>query len=152
VGIVLTYIICTRWVKNCATSTLSFNIAQFFLSLNYQLLPLILNKTGFDPRVSHFFGNYLVGRKTRYCWNNFSFPFLDINVGVKQDSTLFPILSALYLSSIFHIFKKRVKILEIPVSVLSFVDNSLLISQNKSLLISNSNLFCSYYIMSHLLE
>jgi len=113
---------------------------------------LILNKAQFDPRVSYFFGNYLVGRKTRYCWNNFSSPFFDINIGIKQDSALFPILLALYLSPIFYIFEKRVKTLEIPVSVLSFIDNDLLISQDKSLLISNSNLFCSYYIMSHLLK
>ena len=116
------------------------------------MLPLILNKAEFDPRVSYFFGNYLVGRKTRYCWNNFSSPFFDINIGVRQDSALFPILLALYLSPIFYIFEKRVKTLEIPVLVLSFIDNGLLISQNKSLLISNSNLFCSYYIMSHLLK
>jgi len=62
------------------------------------------------------------------------------------------ILLALYLFPIFYIFEKRVKTLEIPVSVLSFIDNGLLISWKKSLLISNSNPFCNYYVMSHLLE
>ena len=47
-GIVLTYIICLEWVKNLITSTLVFNIAQFFLSLNHQLLFLILDKVGLD--------------------------------------------------------------------------------------------------------
>ena len=116
------------------------------------MLPLILNKAEFDPRVSYFFGNYLVGRKTRYCWNNFSSPFFDINIEVRQSSTLSPIWLALYLSPIFYIFEKRVKTLEIPVPVLSFIDNGLLISQKKSLLISKSNLFCNYYIMFYLLE
>ena len=116
------------------------------------MLSLILNKTGFNPRVFYFFGNYLVCRKTRYCWNNFSSPFFDVNIGVGQDSVLSPILSVLYLSPIFHIFKKRVKILNISISVLSFVDNVLPISQSKSLLISNSNLFCSYHIISYLLK
>ena len=116
------------------------------------MLSLILNKIGFDSRVSCFFGNYLVGRRTRYFWNNFSYPIFYVNIGVGQGSALFPILSVLYLSPIFHIFEKRVKILKIPVLVLSFVNDSLLISQNRSFFISNSNLFCSYHIMSYLFE
>jgi len=48
--------------------------------------------------------------------------------------------------------KKRLKILKIPILVLSSVDNGLFISQNKSLHSSNSNLFDSYRIMSHLLK
>jgi len=34
-GIALTHIICSSWVKNLLTSTLVFDIAQFFLSLNH---------------------------------------------------------------------------------------------------------------------
>ena len=52
---------------------LALNIAQFFPSLNHYLLPLILDKASFDPKVSSFFQNYLVGRKTKYLWNNFFF-------------------------------------------------------------------------------
>ena len=44
-GIVLTHLIQASWVKNCSTSTLAFDIAQFFLSLNYQILSIILDKT-----------------------------------------------------------------------------------------------------------
>jgi len=73
-------------------------------------------------------------------------------VGVGQGSTLSPILSALYLSSLLYILEKRLKTLKIPVSLLSFVDDSLLISQNKSIDISNSQLFCSYNILSSLLD
>ena len=64
---------------------------------------------------------------------------------------LFPIFSAFYLSLIFHILEKHLKILKIPISILLFVDNSLFISQNKSLLISNVNLFCSYNVILFLL-
>ena len=64
---------------------------------------------------------------------------------------LFPILSAFYLSLIFHILEKHLKILKIPISILLFVDNSLFISQNKLLLISNINIFCSYNIILFLL-
>jgi len=114
------------------------------------MLPLILDKAGFNPKISHFFSNYLVGRKTKYLWNDFS-SFFDVNVGIGQGSVLFFILLALYLSLVFHIFEKRVKNPKIPVFVLSFVNDGLFITQNKSLHISNSNLFCSYYIMSLLL-
>jgi len=65
---------------------------------------------------------------------------------------LSPILSTIYLSPVLHIFKKQLKILKIPTSFLSFVNNGLLIAQNKSLSVSNSFLFYSYQIISFLLE
>jgi len=64
---------------------------------------------------------------------------------------LSPILSALYLLPIFHIFEKCLKNLKILISILLFVDNRLLISQDKSILISNMNFFCSYNVISNLL-
>ena len=98
-----------------------------------------------------FFGNYLVNRKTKYLWNDFSSPLYNIDVRVSQESALFLILSTFYLSSIFHIFKKCLKNLNIPISVLSFVNNKLFISQSKLLFISNANLFYSYNIILFLL-
>jgi len=98
---------------------------------------LILDKTGFDPKIFHFFSNYLVDRKTKYFWNDFSSPFFGVNIGVGQGSALLSILSALYLSPVFHILKKRLKNIKIPISIISFVDNGLFISQNKFFYISN---------------
>ena len=63
----------------------------------------------------------------------FSSLFFEVNVGIGQGSALYPILSALYLSLLFHIFEKHAKNLKILVFLLSFVDNSLLVSQEKSL-------------------
>ena len=40
-------------------------------------------------------------------WNNFVSPFFIANISVKQESTLSHILSALYIASIFYIFKIR---------------------------------------------
>jgi len=51
-------------------------------SLNHQVLLLILDKTGFDSKIAIFFQNYLVGKKTKYLWNNFSFPFFSVDIGV----------------------------------------------------------------------
>ena len=76
----------------------------------------------------------------------------DVNVGVGQGSALSPILSSLYLSSFLYILEKCLKNLKIPVSILSFVDDGLIIAQNKSFDVSNSQLFCSYSILSKLLD
>ena len=152
VSIALTHIIHSGWVKNNTTSTLVFNIAQFFPSLNHHLLTHILQKVGLNIHVVNFFMNYLIGRKTNYLWNNFSSPTFEVNVGVGQGSALSPILSALYLFSFLYILEKCLKNLNIPISIISFVDNGLFISQNKLIDISNSRLFCSYNVMTKLLD
>ena len=64
--IALTHIIQSGWVKNLSTSTLAFDIAQFFPSLNHQLLSLILDKVDLNHKISMFFENYLAERKTKY--------------------------------------------------------------------------------------
>jgi len=71
---------------------------------------------------------------------------------VGQSSALSPILSTLYTSPVFHILEKHLKNLSISAFVLSFVDDGLFIVQSKSLTISNSLLFCSYNVVSSLLE
>ena len=70
-----------------------------------------------------------------------------VNVGVGQGSVLFPILFALYLSPLLYILEKCLKSLNIPVSLISFVNDSLFISQNKSINTSNAQLFCSYNVL-----
>jgi len=120
--------------------------------LNHQLLSLILDKTSFDFKIFLFFQDYLVDRKTMYLWNSFSSSLFNVNISVRQSSALSPILSALCLSPIFHIFEKILKNLKNLISIISFVNNGLFVSQDKSLVVSNSHLFCSYNIMSSLLE
>jgi len=104
---------------------------------------LILGKVGLDPRVVKLFLNYLVGRRTRYFWNNFSSPIFNVDVGVGQGSALSPILSAIYLASFIHISENHLKILKISISILSFVNDELFVAQYKSFSISNSLLFCN---------
>lgn len=131
-SIFITHLIWAGWVKDLQLSMLVFDITQFFSLLNYQHFLLILNEAGFDLWISIFFSDYLVGRKTKYLWNNFSSPFFNVNVGIGQGLALSLVLSAFYLSSIFHICEKIFKNLKIPVSLISFVDNGLFISQEKS--------------------
>jgi len=75
-----------------------------------------------------------------------------VNVGVGQGSALSPILLALYFSSFLYILEKYLKNLNIPISIISFMDDDLIISQNKSIDISNSHLFCSYNVLTKLLD
>ena len=151
-GIVLTHIIWSEWAKGKSTSSLAFDISQFFLLLNHKLLTLILEKMGLDPKVTSFFTNYLVRKRTSYVWNNLSSPMFEVNVRVGQGSALSPILLALYLTPFLYILEKHLKNLKIPISILSFMDNGLIIAQNKSFDISNSYLFCSYNVFSKLLD
>ena len=107
VEVMLTHFIWTEWIKNCTTSILTFDITQFFPSINHHLLSLTLDKASFNLKVSSFFQNYLVCRKTKYLWNDLSSPSFNVDIGVGQWSALSPILSTLYLLSIFHIFEKN---------------------------------------------
>jgi len=67
-----------------------------------------------------------------------------MDVGIEQGFAFF-----FYF---FHIFEKRLKNFNIPVSSLFFVDNELLILQEKSLEKTNAFLFCSYNIILSLLN
>ena len=84
-------------------------------------------------------------------WNDLSSSMYEVNVRVGQGSTLSPILSALYLSPLLYILENHLKILNIPILLISFIDDGLIIAQNKSINTSNLHLFCSYNVLSNLL-
>ena len=111
-----------------------------------------MKKAGFDYYIVFFFTNYLVDRRTNYLWNNFSSHTFCINVGVGQGSVLSPILSTLYFLPFIYILENHLKNLKIPTSFISFVDDSLFISQSNLIDISNSYLYYSYNILTNLLE
>lgn len=86
-------------------------------------------------------------------WNNFVSPFFRIDVGVGQESALSPILSALYIALISHIFEKRSMnpILNLPILFYSFEDDSLLIPKKNHIKVK-CLFFCRYDIISFLLN
>jgi len=152
-GVYLTHIIHAGWLRQCHTSVIAFDIAQFFPSLNHKFLSICLKKAGLNTNVVGFLNSYYSNCSTIYTWNNFSSPTFNTNVGVGQGSAFSPIFSAIYLAPVIKIFKKRIKNLKenILTDILSFVDDGLLISQEKSYSLSSSFLLCSYNIMSKIL-
>ena len=104
-GSFITYTIQAEWTKQLKTSVIIFNIAQFFLFLNHEIMTNIIKLAGFDSKVVVFFKNYLTNRVTTYSWNHFSFPPFPASMGVGQESTFSPVLSALYLAPILYLFE-----------------------------------------------
>ena len=108
---------------------------------------------GLNLNIIGFFNSYHSNFSTTYTWNSFSSLPFSTNVGVGQGSALSPIISIIYLAPIIKTFKKRIKSLKekIPIDILSFVNDSLLISQKKSYDLSFSFLLCNYNIMLKIL-
>ena len=84
-------------------------------------------------------------------WNKISSSTFEVNMRVSQGSALSSILLVLYLLPFLYILENHLKNLNIPVSLISFVDDGLIISQNKLIDISNSQLFYSYNVLTRLL-
>jgi len=91
----LTHIIRAGWLRQCYTSVIAFDIAQFFPSLNHKFLSTCLKKAELNTNVVGFFNSYHSNRSTTYTWNKFLSPAFNTNVGVGQGSALSPILFAI---------------------------------------------------------
>ena len=142
----------SRMDKTAQKSVIAFDIAQFFPFLNHRIMTDIIKLASFDGKVVTFLKNYLTNRVTTYRWNHSSSPPFPASVGVGQGSALSLVLSVLYPASILHLFEQQARCPENPlnVSTLSFVDNGLLISQERDYDKSLSTLKRSYNVISHL--
>jgi len=98
-----------------------------------------------------FFSNYLVGRSTQCSWNSFFSGACDADVGVEQGSALSPIPSILYITSLICIFEYKAQALSLDTSILSFVDDGLLISQGKTYNKTLPELYSSYRVVTDLI-
>ena len=129
----------------------AFDIAQFFPSLNHSMLTVTLRHSGFADCLAGFFSDYLVGRSTQYFWNLFLSNACDADVGVGQGLALSPILSALYIASLLHLFEQRAQALSLDTSILSYVDNGLLVSQGRTYNKTLPELSSSYRVVMDLM-
>ena len=133
---------------------ITFDIAQFFPSLNHTFLSLCLKKAGLNDQITNFFNSYYANQSTTYSWNDFLSPLFPTNVRVGQGSALSPILSVIYLSPILKTYQKHLKNTnkEIPTNTLSYVDDGLIISQEKSFKCSLFFLIDNYSVISNFLK
>jgi len=147
----LTHLVRAGWAKGLKTSIITFDIAQFFPSLNHSMLTSILSHFSFANCIVDFFSNYLVDRFTQYSWNSFLSGAYDADVDVGQGSTLSPILSMLYIVPLIRIFELRAQSLNLSTFILSFVDNGLLISQGKTYNTTLPEFYSSYRVVIDLI-
>ena len=75
-----------------------------------------------------FFSDYLVGRSTQYSWNSFLSNACNADVDIGQGFALSPILSVFYIAPLLYLFERQAQTLNLDTSILSFVDNRLLVS------------------------
>jgi hypothetical protein len=119
------------WALGRQTSVVAFDIAQFFPSLNHQVLLRIIDLLGFPAVVGNFFKSYLVGRRTTYRWDSFTSGSYAADVGVGQGSALSPVVSALYLAPVIKLFLRSPE--SLGVDIMSYVDDGTIMAQNKRL-------------------
>jgi Reverse transcriptase (RNA-dependent DNA polymerase) len=125
-GVYLTHLVRAGWVEGLQTSIVAFDIAQFFPSINHDVLLRVIDRSGFPPCVGKFFRSYLVGRCTTYKWNAFMSGPYPADVGVGQGSALSPVLSSLCLAPILKLFSASD--IGCQVDVMSYVDDGTLIA------------------------
>ncbi|CAA7261906.1 unnamed protein product [Cyclocybe aegerita] len=144
-GLILTHLVRVGWVKGLQTSTLAFDIAQFFPSINHEMFMAVLRKQGFSPVLVEFFASYLVGRSTVYCWNTFQSDSRSADVGVGQGSALSPVISGLFIAPVMKLFYIKAALLN--TTLLSFVDDRTILAQSKQLDDNNVGLHKAYKII-----
>jgi hypothetical protein len=125
-GCVFTHVVQVGWRAKLKTSMVAFDLAQFFPSINHDVLLSILDKQGFMPEVVVFFRSYLVDRFTCHTWDNDLSPEFPSSVGVGQGSALSPILLALCLASLLKEFEHRVCV----AVLISYVNDGTIIVQS----------------------
>jgi hypothetical protein len=104
-GCFLSHVVRAGWQAGLKTSVVAFDLAQFFPSINHELILSILEKQGFAPEIVAFFRSYLVGRHTQYAWDdNLSLAFPS-SVGLGQGSAMSPVISALTLAPLMKEFE-----------------------------------------------
>ncbi|GJE98412.1 hypothetical protein PsYK624_146420 [Phanerochaete sordida] len=125
-GIMLVHNIREAWAKGLSVSALLLDVAQFFPSIQHDLLTKILRKQGFAPTLCGFLEDYLVGRRTQFIFNGQTLDPTDFTVGVGQGSALSPVLAGLYIALVLHkwapVQRKRCENLNIQF----FVDDGLI--------------------------
>ena len=104
-AVALTHHIRAGWKNRLVTGCLAFDVAQFFPSMQHDLLVRILARYSFDPAYQNFFRSYLADRSTRFVWGSRTSErtYAAPGVGAGQGSALSPVLTNIYISPALHV-------------------------------------------------
>lgn len=92
-----------EWANGNVVTLLTFDLAQFFPSINHSVLINTLRAQGFANHFVNFIADYLTDRKTTYRWNNTTLAqIFDSSVGVVQGEVLSPPFANLTIAPILH--------------------------------------------------
>ena len=150
VGLVLMDIIVKARERGLFTSVLALDIAQFFPSLNHNAMTCLLTKLGFNQKIAKFATSFFADRTTRFKWGSAESGDIPCSQGTPQGDCLSPILSALYLAPILHLFSPWDT--EKPLNTLVFVDDGTLITSSDSIEANVSCLSSEYQYLITLLS
>ncbi|KAF8678629.1 hypothetical protein AX14_004688 [Amanita brunnescens Koide BX004] len=131
-GTVLASFITNAKEAGLHSTACTFDISQFFPSLDHRVTALILTRLGFSQKLVTLLGSYFRDQITFYRWDSATSKPYDFSVGTPQGDCISPVLSALYLSVAL---KACVPIPFPPPNVRSlfFVDDGLFYAASKSL-------------------
>ncbi|KAF8624922.1 hypothetical protein AX15_005638 [Amanita polypyramis BW_CC] len=124
------------------TSCLAIDMAQYFPSLNHEVLRTMLIKLGFAPNITKLFSSYFEERVTIYLWGTQKSPQFNASDGVPQGDPLSPILSDLYVAVPLRVFFPLSP--KISNNILSFIDDYVLIMVSISLILNVQKLQTFY--------
>ncbi|KAF8625390.1 hypothetical protein AX15_005405 [Amanita polypyramis BW_CC] len=142
-----TGIVLTEFIKKARDSgqfmtCLAIDMAQYFPSLNHQVLKLMLTKLSFMPNITNLLSSYFEDRVTVYLWGNDTSPMYLALDGVPQGDLLSPILSDLYVALPLCVHFPLTP--QISKNILSFIDDYVLVMISLSLLLNIKELRTLY--------
>ena len=101
-GLIITNFIIQSRNRGLLSSVLAVDIAQFFPSINHDVMTTILTKLGFDLKIANLVSSFFRTRKTNYRWGESYSKEYDISVGTPQGDPISPVLSVLYIAVILN--------------------------------------------------
>ena len=146
VALILTDHISQHRDRGLFTSVLAVDIAQFFPSMNHDVIFDMLTRLGFNHLLANLILHFLTDRRTTYRWGAHESGWFATNKGVPQGDCLSPVLSALYISLILRVFFPWD--VENDVNSLFFVDDGTFFTSSTSMTTNASRLSRTYLTLS----